>query len=377
MPELDIAYQRLHNQHVSRSTFTKPEDVVRWMGAVQAQDFLYSLWAIGLRVRNATEADIEQAVADRTILRTWSMRGTVHFVPAEDAAWMLDLLSQRVIRSYRSVRRKAGLDEATLTKSKNILAKALQGKRLTRKEVYDTLEQAGIAARRKTPVGSRGMHIMGRLALEGFICFGPRRGKQPTFVLLDEWVRNSRQLDYDEALVELAERYFRSHGPATEYDFAWWSGLTVSEARTGIEMADPFLEKETLADHTYWFTGSMAAFGKVSQEAYLLPFLDEYTVAYKDRSAFADPELMEQIDAASPVGILGPVIVMDGRIVGIWKRTMKKNKMEIETSLFTPNAQKAVIAAAERYGTFVGRPVTLAVSMVDPPPTATNASNSP
>ena len=86
---------------------------------------------------------------------------------------------------------------------------------------------------------------------------------------------------------------------------------------------------------------------------------------------------MEQIDASSPVGILGPVIVMDGRIVGIWKRTMKKNKMEIETSLFTPNAQKAVIAAAERYGTFVGRPVTLAVSMVDPPPTATNASNSP
>jgi hypothetical protein len=220
MTELEIAYQRLHNQKVCRSTFTKPEDVVRWMGAVQAQDYLYSLWAIGLRMKNAIAVDVEQAIADRTILRTWPMRGTVHFVPAEDAAWMLRLLSQQVIIRARSVRRKAGLDEATFRKSKKILAKPLQGKQLMRNEVYDTLERAGIPARLRTPLGSRGMHIITHLALEGFICFGPRRGKQPTFVLLDEWVPNPRQIDRDEALAELAGRYFRSHGPATEYDYA-------------------------------------------------------------------------------------------------------------------------------------------------------------
>src|SRR5687767_14951968 len=117
MTNLDIVVQRLHNQHLSRPTFEKPAEVVRWMGAVQAQDFLYSLWAVGLRMTHATEADTEQAIADRTIVRTWPMRGTVHFVPAEDAAWMLELLSQRVINSYQSVRRRAGLDEKILAKS--------------------------------------------------------------------------------------------------------------------------------------------------------------------------------------------------------------------------------------------------------------------
>jgi hypothetical protein len=296
MTEMDIAYQRLHNQKVSQSTSTKPEDVVRWM---------------------------------------------------------LHLLSQQVIVRNGRVRRKAGLDEATFRKSKNILAKLLQGKEVTRNEVYDALERAGIAAHLKTPVGSRGMHIIGHLALEGFICFGPRRGKQPTFVLLDEWVPNPRHLTRNEALAELAGRYFRSRGPATDYDFAWWSGLPVLEARASIDMVRPPLAKEKLAGNTYWFAGSVPAAVRSSEQAYLLPYVDEYTVAYKDRSALADPELMKRIRAGSPVGILGPLIVMNGRIVGIWKRTIEKRKVVISTNLFTPNAQKAVAAAAQRYGSFV------------------------
>jgi Winged helix DNA-binding domain len=360
MTEVDIAYQRLHNQKVSRSTFTKPEDVVRWMGAVQAQDYLYSLWAIGLRMQSAIAADVEQAIADRTILRTWPMRGTVHLVPAEDAAWMLNLLSQQVVIKSRSVRRKAGLDETTFRKSKKILAKLLQGKALTRNEVYDTLERAGIAAHLKTPVGSRGMHIIAHLAREGLICFGPRRGKQPTFVLLEEWVANPRRLERDEALGELAGRYFRSRGPATEYDFAWWSGLPVSDARASVDMVSPPLVQEKFAGKTSWFAGSVSAPVRSSGKAYLLPYVDEYTVAYKDRSALADPKLTKQINAVSPVGILGPVIVLNGRIVGLWKRTIEKRKVVISTNLFTPNVQKAVAAAAESYGTFVGLPVAFA-----------------
>ena len=288
------------------------------------------------------------------------MRGTVHLVPAEDAAWMLRLLSQQVIIRNRSVRQKAGLDEETFRRSKNILAKTLAGKALTRNELYDTLEREGIAAHLKTPVGSRGMHIIGHLALDGFVCFGPRRGKQPTFVLLDEWVPNPRRLERDEALAELGGRYFRSHGPATEYDFAWWSGLPVSEARASIEMVRPPLAKAKCAGKTYWFAGSVPAAMRSSGAAYLLPYIDEYTVAYRDRSALADPELMIRINAASPVGILGPVIVLNGRIVGLWKRTIEKKKVVISTNLFTPKAQKAVAAAAERYGSFVGLPVAVA-----------------
>jgi hypothetical protein len=362
MTNLDIVIQRLHNQHLSRPTFEKPEEVVRWLGAVQAQDFLYSLWAVGLRMTHATEADIEQAIADRTIVRTWPMRGTVHFVPAEDAAWMLTLLSQRVINSYQSVRRRAGLDEKILAKSRHVLTKALQGKQLTRKEVYAALEEAGIAANHSTPIGTRGLHIIGYLALEGLLCFGPRRGKQPTFVLLDEWVPNPRKLEGDEALAELASRYFRSHGPATEYDFAWWAGLTVSDARLAVELVKPQLESETMNDQTYWFTHSMPAIQEPSGDAYLLPFLDEYTVAYKDRSALVDPRYLAEINASSQFGMLGPVIVIGGRVVGAWKRTLKKDKVIIETIPVTPlsvTEEKAISAAAQRYGAFLDMTIVL------------------
>jgi hypothetical protein len=340
--------------------FDKPEEVVRWMGAVQAQDFLYSLWALGLRLPQATEADIKQAIANRAILRTWPMRGTVHFVPAEDAAWMLALLAQRVINRNQAARRKVGLDEELLAKSRDVLTQALAGKQLTRKELYAALEAAGITANQSTSLGIRGLHIIGQLALEGLLCFGPRRGKQPTFVLLDEWVANPRKLAGDEALAELAGRYFRSHAPATEYDFAWWAGLPVSDARLAIKLVKPQLEHEIINDQSYWFTGALAAPPELADEAYLLPYLDEYTVAYQDRSALVDPSYAEAINGSSQFGVLGPVIVIGGRVAGGWKRTLRKDRVIIETNPvipLTPTEEAAIAVAAQRLGSFVGLPV--------------------
>jgi hypothetical protein len=357
---MEIQALRLRNQQLSRPMFDKPEEVVRWMGAVQAQDFLYSLWALGLRLPQATEADIEQAITNRAILRTWPMRGTVHFVPAEDAAWMLALLAQRVINMYQTPRRKAGLDEELLAKSRNVLTQALAGKQLTRKEVYAALEAAGIAANQNTPIGTRGLHIIGQLALEGLLCFGPRRGKQPTFVLLDEWVPHPRKLAGDEAMAELASRYFRSHGPATAYDFAWWAGLPLTSARLAIELVKPQLERETIDDQTYWFSGELAAPQEPAADAYLLPYLDEYTVAYQDRSALVDPSYAEAITASSQFGVLGPVIVIGGRVAGGWKRTLRKDKVIVETNPvipLTPTEEAAIAAAMQRFGNFVGLPV--------------------
>ena len=361
MTEPEILNQRLHNQHISRSAFGTPDELVRWMGAVQAQDFLYSLWALGLRLPGLSEVDIEQAIADRTILRTWPMRGTVHFVPAEDAAWMLRLLSPRVANSYRNVHRRAGLDAAIFSKSTKALTEALQGTQMTRNEVYAVLEGAGISANHNTPVGSRGLHIVGQLAQEGLLCFGPRRGRQPTFVLLDEWVANPRMLRRDEALAELIRRYFSSHGPATEYDFAWWSGLTVSDARMGLEMAKSHLETETVRGQAYWFARpTTSAIRKSSRAAHLLPAYDEYTVAYKDRRALLDPKNRSAATARGSYDLLRPVIVIGGRVVGAWKRTIKRDAVEIEIKPITRlsrTQEKAVGAAARRYGRFLGSPV--------------------
>lgn len=223
----DIAWLRLHAQLLNRHPLSTPVEVVRWLGAVQAQDHLSSLWAIGLRLPKATEADIERAIADREIVRTWPLRGTIHYVAAEDTRWMLELLTPRVVARSAGLYKQFELDETIFARCRVLLTSALQGSRqLVRKEAYRVLEEGGVATG-----GSRGLHLLGRLALEGLICFGPREGKQPTFVLLAEWVPRPRVLNRNEALAELTQRFCMSHGPATAQDFAWWSGLTVVDAR--------------------------------------------------------------------------------------------------------------------------------------------------
>lgn len=347
---LDIAGWRLHNQRIAGAGFEKPGEVVAWMGAVQAQDYLGALWALGLRMKMATEETVERAIAERTVVRTWPMRGTLHFVAPADVRWMLALLAPRVIAGRPARYRQLELDQAVFDRSRNLLVHSLEGGRqLTRGALFEKLEEAGIST-----AGQRGIHILGRLALDRLLCFGARQGKQQTFALLEEWVPPARMLDRDEALATLAERYFTSHGPATLPDFTWWSGLTVADARKAVELAGPRLQREDI----YWFGKEPPA--AVPAPAYLLPPYDEYTIAYKDRSAVLDPA---HGGVVSGNGIFYPTIVLGGQVAGTWKRELKKGSVVITLSPFVPLKKKerqAVALAAERYGDFLGKPAVMA-----------------
>ena len=347
MTNLDIAHKRLHNQHIALADFEKPVDVVRWMGAVQAQDYPGALWAIGLRMRNAVASDIEQAIADGVIVRTHPMRGTWHFVAAEDVRWLLALMAPGRFASNALWYRRLELDEATFAKSNAIFAQMLQGgKQLTRKELAAALKQASISTE-----GLRLTFLLHRAELEAIICSGARRGKQITFALLDEVVPSSRMLKRDEALAELAQRYFTSHGPATLQDFMWWSGLAAADARAGLEMVKSQFIQETIDGKTYWLSPSTPTTKVASPTVYLLPPYDEYTVAYKDRSAVVDPAYIQQIGYA----IFGPTIAIDGQILGTWKREFKKDRIAITTSTFTSLNEahtRAIAAAIDRYQRF-------------------------
>ncbi len=355
MKNSDIARLRLHNQCISKSTFEQPADVVAWLGAVQAQDYLGSLWAVGLRMQKAIVSDIEQALANRTIIRTWPMRRTLHLVAAADVRWMLELLTPRMVAGFaRRLHQHFGLDEAIFARSKDLFARALEGgKQLTRTAMYEALEAGGVST-----ASQRGLHILSRLAQDGLICFGAREGKQQTFALLDEWAPKSKRMARDEALAELAKRYFTSHGPATLQDFAWWSGLTTADARAGLEMAKRFLLQEVSNGQTYWLASSMPAAKDSSLTAYLLPAFDEYTVAYKDRGAALDPKYTKQVSSGN--GIFYPTMVMDGQVVGTWKRAIKQKALVITPSLFAKLKRaetRAFAEAASRYGEFLGAPV--------------------
>lgn len=346
----DIAHLRVYNQHIAGKPCAKPENVVSWLVAVQAQDYLGSLWGIGQRVKGATEGSVEQAIADRRIVRTWPMRGTIHFLHADDVRWMVELLAPRIIALHaKRVLRDFSLDDNVTARSRDVLMKELEGGRsLERNDVYATLERAGIATG-----GQRGLHIIGRLAHEGVLCFGPRAGKQPTFVLMEEWVPDARRLERDEALAELARRYFTGHGPATAHDFAWWSGLTLTEARAGLAEAQGSLVEIRVDGTSYWMSSSMPKVEDPSESAFLLPAYDEFTVAYQDRSAALDPANNHVMQGME---ILGPVIVINGRVVGTWKRALKKSVVEITPTLLRSLKRKeknALEEAAERYGAFL------------------------
>ena len=348
-----IVVRRMASQGLTPPRHADPAALVRWLGAVQAQDFLGSLWALGARLPGTTEADIERAIADRAILRTWPMRGTVHFVAAEDARWMVGLLAPRVVARNGSIYRNAGLGEEGFAQARKILERALaDGQPQTRPALYATLDAAGIAT-----TGTRGLHLVGRLAQEGLLCFGPRAGKQPTFVLLDVWAPQQRTLDREEAIAELTLRYFRSHGPATERDFAWWSGLRLAEIAGGLAEVRGQLVAETIGSTIYW-RGEAKIAGDTAPALHLLPPFDEFLVGYKDRSAALDPR-----DAglwAERDHLLSSTIIAGGRVIGSWKRTLTRGGVTIAATLARPltDAEEGAFAAAvARYGHFLGLPV--------------------
>ncbi|MEO8700702.1 MAG: winged helix DNA-binding domain-containing protein [Kofleriaceae bacterium] len=346
----EILARRLRNQRLTGAKLATPADVVGWLCAVQAQDYRGALWAVAQRMPGGDEAAVEQALADRTIVRSWPMRGTLHFCRPEDLRWLLGLLAPRVIARGASRYRELGLDAKTLVRAEAVLREALVGCELARDEAYAALERGKVAT-----AGQRGIHILGRLAMAGVLCFGAPRGKQQTFALLDDWIPESRTLAPEAALAELARRYVASHGPALLDDFAWWSGLPTGEARHAIELAGDALVVRTIAGATYHDTPGRAP--AAASAAYLLPAYDEYTVGYRDRSAFLDPA--HAVRAKN--GIFAPVIVLDGRIAGTWKRITKRDRVAITAELFAKptRAQHAQLAAeAERYGAFVGLPAT-------------------
>jgi hypothetical protein len=354
---LDVKCSRLANHGIANPTFIQPGDVVTWLGAVQAQDYAGALWAIGLRMTGATERSIEQAIAERAIVRTWPMRGTLHFVAAQDVRWLLALLTPRVIARSAGRYRQLELDEATFARGKEVFAKALQGgQQLTRAEMLQELEQAGIST-----AGQRGYHLLGRSAQDGLICFGTRRGKQQTFVLLDEWVPLTRSLPRDEALAGLTRRYFTSHGPATVQDLMHWAGLTAAEAKTGLAAAGMALIQETIADRVCWMPCETPEIYHDTPSVHLLPGFDEYLLGYRDRSAVLDPAHAQRICPGGN-GMFNPTIVIDGVVTGTWKRTFKGGAVVIEATPFRPFTaaeNETLSAAADRYGRFLGLPVVL------------------
>ncbi len=317
---------------------------MRLLGAVQSQDYPGAKWSVGQRIRKGTEAAVDDAFSSGRILRTHILRPTWHFVAPDDIRWMLQLTSPRVQALNASRYRQLELDEALLRRSDGLLARALEcGKHLTRAELAAVLSRGRIAA-----AGARLAHAVMHAELEGVICSGALRGKRHTYALLEERAPRARTLARDEALAELTYRFFSGHGPATPAHCAWWSGLTAADVRAGIGMNRERLAILEMTGRTYWSGNASGAAGRHGQtSAYFLPEFDEAILRYKDLGW--EEEYV-------------PAVILGGKRAGAWRRTIAGDQVILATSLLavpSPPQRRALEAAAQRYGEFLGTPITL------------------
>ena len=350
-----IAARRLRAQRLTGKPFGSPVEAVRALTAVQSQDYGGGKWALGLRTKGVTETALDRLFDEGAILRTHVLRPTWHFVLPEDICWLLDLTGSRITRSLAGRHRELELDAKVVARAEAAFAAALAGgHHLTRPELGEVLRHARIS-----PEGQRLPHLLMHAELDGLITSGARRGKLHTFALLEERAPMARRLDRAGAVAELTLRYFKRHGPAQLQDFAWWSGLTVADARAGIAGAGKSLEHQTIGGKEYWFGAEAARARDASGIAHLLPNWDEYTVAYRDRS-----EVMHAARLHDSFYTLSNVVLVGGRIRGAWRRTPGRNGVSVDVRTldrFEPLETVALEEAGRRFGRYLERPVQLIV----------------
>lgn len=348
----DIAAIRLNRQQISQSKSETVTDLMGWLGAIQAQDYAMAKWAIGVRQPNATIRDVETAINNGEILRTHLLRPTWHMAAAKDIYWLLELTAARIKASMRSRNQELELSTTVFTQSNTIIEKALSGGiHLTREEILVEIGNAGIALD-----NNRASHLLFQAELEGILCSGAEKNGKPTYALLAERVPQTHPIPKEEALARLAKIYFSSRCPASLQDFIWWSGLTVGDARQALELIKPDLASENIAGQTYWFPDSLCDIQKGKDSVYLLPAFDEYLISYTDRAAMLP--FKNQLKVVSNNGIFRPIIVVNGQVTGVWKRTIKKDKVIVETVLFKPidkTTQDLIEKAATQFGHFLGK----------------------
>jgi hypothetical protein len=337
--------------------------IARWFGAMQAQDLASVQWSLGLRL-GATLTEVEAELEKGRALRTWPMRGTIHLVPAEDAAWMVRVFGERPLAQAAKRRAYLGLDEADADRAVDVLADALAGGgRLTRSECVAVMEAGGVSG-----AGQRGYHLLWYASQRGVTCIGPNVEGEQTFVLLDEWVRRScggsRELTRDEALTELALRYFQSHGPVPRKDFAGWAGITAADAKAGIASNGDALTTVRV-DGVEMVAARDAIDGAPQVPTpngwVAVPGFDEYLLGYKDRSLMVDAEHMTAIIPGGN-GVFRATLVRDGQVLATWKRTLTKQAVKVEVTpvLRVTKAERIrAEAALQPFAAFLERDLNL------------------
>ena len=354
-----IGRLRLASQRLAGMEATSVPELVRWMTAMQAQDLPAALWAVGVRVPGAGLSQVRAAIDAGTVVRSWPMRGTLHLVAPEDLRWMLDLTAERLTRSIAARHRQLDISWADVEKARDLaLDRILADGPISRSGLFKVFDDGG-----QPTQGQRGIHLLGSLCRHGWLVLGPLAGNQQLIAAFDEWIPSSRSLEREEALAEFLLRYFRSHGPATLRDFAWWTQLPLTEARRAFENVRHELVELAFEETSYWLSPDVAALldSRVpgARVLHLLPGFDEFVLGYTDRSLVLAPEHSDLIVPGGN-GVFKKTVVAAGKVIGTWALQGRGPHAVVVPELFgdtkpvTAAAEAAVARTAKRYLAFLG-----------------------
>lgn len=323
------------------------------MTATQAQEFWGGRWALAARtVGHPTLSAVDAAFDRGELVRSWTQRGTLHIVAPGDLAWMLPLTAGRQEKQYAPIHRNLALTADDLSRAERVVRLALAGgNRLTRPEFATVLAGAGI-----DPAGMRGNHVLSALALRGVIVLGPvvARAGAPTrdqyLVSVEDWIGDVTSPA--DPLAELFVRFIRAHGPAGVADFSWWAGLLLGVSRTAREGAG---DRVTEVEEGLYIDAAAPPRRRNTADVVALPPFEEYYLSYADRTVPCAPEFVQAV-GPSMNGIVRPVLVDRGEIVGVWSHSVAANKHHLDPvpELFVPGVDEAAVTSAlARFAVFI------------------------
>jgi hypothetical protein len=329
-------------------------DIVQRLVGVQAQDDRGARWSIGLRSQKCTDEDVLQSIRKHEILRTWLFRGTLHYLAGDDFFWLMDLISPLVIEGNARRYNQLGLSDASFEKSRKAIQQVIKNQgEASRTELKNVFKREGIPSE-----GQQVPYLLQRAALEGLIYISSMRGRDMAFRLVSELGLPESHLGRQTALVQLAERYFRGHSPATVHDFAWWSGLPVSEARNAIAGCEDLEEMGWVGKLYFFIRKSLTA--EIGNKAFLLPSFDDYLLSYNNRDVILDSVNTQQVKYGG--GMFRPTVLINGLVVGTWRMDDKKSEIHVNIQLFgKPKAgeHEMIESTGRRMADFYQKPVSI------------------
>ena len=352
------AAQRLDTRHGPGSA----SEMVTHLVAVQAQDMAAAALGVAVRATNLTVAAVDTARnEERSIVRLWCLRGTLHLVAAEDVHWLLELVRPRLETANRRRRAELGLGDTDTARGIRIIAQSLETDGpLTRAQIAERLRRCGI-----TSEGQATIHVIWRAAIDGLVCYGPDHNGDETFVALDAWVPVQKRTRPSDPVLELARRYLAAYGPSTQEDFSAWSGLPgrdVSDAWGALRVEATTVNTpygEMLLSRQHARPAEANSPRATAGTVRLLPSFDGLWVAYRDHAVVVEPEYQRRVFPGG--GIIRPLVFANNHIVGTWTRRATRQRIVVSVNLFEPVDQDALAAAVADYGRISGAAASAAI----------------